>query len=113
MWTSGGDEGGDLAVSFESCGMLGMAPAFLSLRALSAEGVLAQCPLPRLEGKVGCVQCPWALGHSWAPCLGRGVEGAPWSTLLTGLAKHRPLPGRRELLHPPPCVFMSCTLSFP
>lgn len=62
IWGKG--DGEWLAVSFESCGTLGTVPAFLSLCALSAKGALAQSPLPRLVGKVACVQCaPGAWSH--------------------------------------------------
>lgn len=97
------------ALSLESCRALGTAPALLNLGALPAEGAWVQRLLPRLLGKVGRVECPRALGHKWAWCLGRGAEGAPH---LRCLANHGLLPGSAE----PPAltlrVFTSCTPSF-
>lgn len=91
-------------MSFESCGTLGMVPAFLSLCALSAEGALAQSPLPRLVGKVACVQCTLgAWSHVGSVPGERAGGGALVGTAHGGGGgKHGPLPGRRELLLPPP-----------
>lgn len=71
---------------------LGQGPSFSEPRCLSVNGSQAQCFLPRLVGKMGCL-VPLSGWSQVSLVPGGGTEGpmgTPWSSLLIGLASNRP-----------------------